>query len=119
MVKFVEFKSFSAAGALIASSAFIAIPAGADENPFQMTGLSSGYMVAGGHGGNHNKMKMMDTDGDGSVSKEEFMTYTEKKFDRKDTNGDGVLSADEMKHMKHNREGKSGEGKCGNKNNDS
>ena len=106
MAKFVELKTFSAAGAMMASSAFIVIPASADVNPFQMTDRSSGYMVAGSHGGKHNKMKMMDTDGDGSVSKEEFMTYAEEKFDRKDTNGDGVLNADEMKQMKHHREGK-------------
>ena len=118
MAKFFKFKSFGIAGAMIASSAFIAIPVGADENPFQIIDLPTSYMVAGSHGGKHNKMKMMDTDGDGSVSKEEFMAYAEKKFERKDTNGDGVLSADEMKHMKHHQEGKCGEGKPGNKNND-
>ena len=40
---------------------------------------------------------MMDADGDGSISKDEFMAHAEKKFEKKDKNGDGVLSGDEMK----------------------
>jgi len=114
MTKFLELKPISAAvGAILASSAFIVTPVTADENPFQMLDLNSGHMVADSHGGKHDKMKMMDTDGDGSVSKDEFITYAEKKFNHKDKNGDSVLSADEMKHMKHH-----GEGKCDYKNSD-
>ena len=102
----------AAIGAVIASSAFIVTPAIAEENPFKITDLESGYMVASSHG-KQCKMKMMDTDGDGSVSKDEFMSHAEKKFSDKDKNGDGVLDADEMKRMKHHKEGKCGEGKCG------
>ena len=71
----------------------------ADENPFAMPELSSGTSVADRHGGHgkHRKMKMMDADGDGSISKDEFMAHAEKKFEKKDKNGDGVLSGDEMK----------------------
>ena len=98
--------------AIVATSAFASQLAGADENPFEISDLSSGYMVADSHG-KHHKMKKMDTDGDGSVSKDEFMAYMEKKFARKDKNGDGVLTADEMKRKKH------GEGKCGEKKTDS
>ena len=80
-------------------------------HPFQMTELSSGYMLAGkegkcGEGKCGMKiegkcgMKMMDADEDGAVSKEEFMQHHEKKFTQKDKNEDGQLTADEMKMMK-------------------
>ena len=66
---------------------------------------------AGHHGDGKNKMEMMDTDGDGAVSKEEFMSHKEQRFMKKDENGDGVLTEDEMKkHCKHkNKEKLSGE----------
>jgi len=54
-------------------------------------------LYAGDHGGGKDKMKMMDTDGDGAVSKEEFMSHKEQRFMKKDANGDGVLTEDEMK----------------------
>jgi uncharacterized low-complexity protein len=113
------------------STAFIGSIAGtsvanADVNPFGMTQLSSGYMVADSHemkcgegkcGGSKGKkegkcgegkcgMSSMDADGDGKVTKDEFMAGHEKKFAAKDKNSDGVLDAKEM-------EGKCGEGKCG------
>ena len=103
-----------AISAIVATGTFASSQVIADENPFQMTDLSSGYMVADKHGKYcKKKMKRMDTDEDGSVSKEEFMAYMEKKFAKKDKNGDGVLSADEMKRGKKHHEGKCGEGKCG------
>jgi len=43
--------------------------------------------------------KMMDTDHDGTISKEEFMTYGEKKFDKmKDKNG-MMTTADATKYF--------------------
>ena len=103
-----------AISSIIATGAFTSSMVSADENPFQLTDLSSGYMVADNHGKYcKKKMKKMDTNEDGSVSKDEFMAYMEKKFSKKDKNGDGVLSADEMKRMKKHHEGKCGEGKCG------
>jgi len=96
----------------------------AETNPFGMADLSSGYMVAGmkegkcGEGkcggsmkGKEGKcgMKMMDADGDGKITKEEFMSGHEKMFSMKDKNGDGVIDASERKMMM----GKCGEGKCG------
>ena len=64
------------------------------------------HLHAGNHGGK-NKMEMMDTDGDGAVSKEEFMNHKEQRFMKKDENGDGVLTEDEMKkHCKHKGKGK-------------
>jgi Ca2+-binding EF-hand superfamily protein len=53
----------------------------------------------------------MDADGDGNITKDEFMTFHEKMFSRKDKNGDGVIDASEMKTMM--KEGMCGEAKCG------
>lgn len=41
--------------------------------------------------------KKADTNNDGSISKEEFMTRHEKKFVEIDANHDGKISNDEMK----------------------
>ncbi len=104
MCKIIELKSI---GAVLLFSAFMITPVIAENNPFNETDLTSEFLVADSHGGKHCKIKKMDTDGDGSVSKEEFMSHAEKKFSRKDKNDDGVLGADEMKHRKHHGEGKS------------
>ena len=96
-----------ALSAILATSLFASHLVTAEENPFKMTELSSGYIVAEGHGKScKNKMKKMDINEDGSVSKQEFMSHAEKKFAKKDKNGDGVLTEDEMK-----KKGKHGEAK--------
>jgi len=125
----------AALGAALAASAFTIPAASAEENPFTMTELSSGYMVAGKEGkcgegkcgGMKMKedmcgMKMMDADEDGAVSKEEFIQHHEEIFTKKDKNADGKLTDDEMKMMHEGKcggmkmkEGKCGEGKCGEK----
>jgi len=47
----------------------------------------------------------MDSDGDSSISKDEFMSHKEQHFNKKDANGDGMLSEDEItKHCKHHKE---------------
>ncbi len=128
MSKKSELKPLAAAvGAILVASAFTIPTVSAEENPFQMTELSSGYMLAGkegkcGEGKCGMKMegkcgmKMMDANEDGSISKEEFMQHHEKKFTEKDKNKDGQLTADEMKMMKMKKgEGMCGEGKCGGK----
>ncbi len=49
--------------------------------------------------GGHNPgqmMQQMDTDGDGSVSKAEFLAGAEARFTKMDKNGDGVLTKDDM-----------------------
>lgn len=42
-------------------------------------------------------MGMLDTDGDGKVSKKEFLAMQAKNFDRMDANKDGALDAEELK----------------------
>jgi uncharacterized low-complexity protein len=104
----------------------------AAENPFTMKSLPGGYMMlaegkcgegkcgAGKDKGAEGKcgMARMDTDGDGKVTKDEFMKGHEAMFDKIDTNGDGVIDAGEraahMAKMKGFMQGgKCGEGKCG------
>ena len=60
----------------------------------------------------------MDADGDGKVSKEEFMQGHEGMFKQIDQNGDGFIDeAERDAHMKEMfgsmKEGKCGEGRCG------
>jgi Ca2+-binding EF-hand superfamily protein len=44
----------------------------------------------------YSMMEKMDVDGDGLVSKTEFLAKHEEKFTKMDTNGDGSVSKDEM-----------------------
>jgi hypothetical protein len=43
-------------------------------------------------------MRRMDANGDGRVTREEFMQGHEAMFDSMDRNGDGVLDPDERRH---------------------
>lgn len=107
------------------------------DTPFASSTLSSGYMqLADNHKGGEMKcganmdgkcgagmkkdaegkcggdMKCpADTNEDGMVTKEEFMTHHEKMFDESDANKDGSLDADERKAL----HSKMMEGKCGGK----
>lgn len=45
-------------------------------------------------GGGH--FQKADTDGDGSVSKAEFMAQAEERFGKMDLNGDGTVTKDEV-----------------------
>ena len=104
----------------------------AAENPFSIKSVSGGYiMLAEGKcgegkcGASNDKgaegkcgMARMDADGDGKVTREEFMKGHEAMFDKIDTNGDGVIDSAERaaqmsKMMGFMKEGKCGEGKCG------
>jgi Ca2+-binding EF-hand superfamily protein len=41
-------------------------------------------------------LQRMDTDGDGRVSRDEYIAYMIRNFDRLDTDGNGVLEGDEL-----------------------
>jgi Ca2+-binding EF-hand superfamily protein len=41
-------------------------------------------------------LQRMDTDGDGRVSRAEYIAYMDRGFDRMDTDGNGVLEGDEL-----------------------
>ena len=45
----------------------------------------------------------MDADGDGNISKEEFMNQHEKKFMEKDAKGDGMITMEEAKEAKKDK----------------
>jgi uncharacterized low-complexity protein len=123
-----------AVGTAIVTSLASVNTATAAENPFAMTELSSGYMVAemaegkcgegkcggakatedGKCGEGKCGMKTLDADSDGSITREEFMQGHEAMFGKMDANSDGVIDADEQEAgMKAMKEGKCGEGKCG------
>ncbi|MDH3527684.1 MAG: hypothetical protein OEN52_08215 [Gammaproteobacteria bacterium] len=124
-----------AVGTAIVTSLASVNVATAAENPFAMTELSSGYMVAemaegkcgegkcggaaktmkeGKCGEGKCGMKSMDADADGSITEDEFMKGHEAMFNKMDANDDGLLDADEQSTgMKMMKEGKCGEGKCG------
>ncbi len=75
-------------------------------NPFAMTPLSGArLMLAEGKCGEGKcGMKRMDANGDGKVTKDEFMQGHEAMFDSMDANGDGVIDVGE--HQGHHRRGK-------------
>ena len=76
-------------------------------------------MATAGKGGEGRcGLRQMDADGDGKVTREEFMQGHEEMFSVIDANGDGVIDAAEGDaHMAGKAgcrmEGKCGEGKCG------
>ncbi len=102
----------------------------ATENPFSMEPLSGDYRMlaegkcgqgkcgAGKGGEGKCGLYRMDADGDGKVTKDEFMQGHEAMFEKIDQNADGVIDTTERDdHMKQMRgfmqDGKCGEGKCG------
>lgn len=115
----------TAAGSAFVAGMAAAPLASAVENPFALTGLSSGYQVAQagkmpagkcGQGMCGASMKkappeakcgaaMLDANKDGKISKNEFVNGHAAMFDSLDTNKDGSLDQAEM--------GKMTPGKCG------
>ena len=45
------------------------------------------------------RLKEVDTNADGNISKAEFMAQSEKRFAKMDANGDGQISPEERKQM--------------------
>ena len=81
-----------ALGATALGGALAASPALAAEDPFRITELSRGYMVAGGHGGG----------AEGAEEKKDPCPHSRKDKDAEGKCGEGKCG-----------EGKCGEGKCG------
>lgn len=119
-----------AMGAAFVTSLAAMPAANAADNPFAMTELAAGYLVAenkpmegkcgeGKCGEGIKKsmeegkcgMSRMDANGDGNITREEFMKGHEGKFDSMDTNGDGMIDSNEQ--AAHMKEGKCGAGKMG------
>ena len=69
----------------------------------------SNAVLADSHMGEGRKGKMMervDTDGDGFISKSEFVAKHEKMFAKIDSDGDGKISKEEMKNAHKDRKEK-------------
>lgn len=56
--------------------------------------------ASGEGGGRGQRLKEMDADGSGTISRSEFLAMTGKRFDKMDTDGDGELSKEEMAAMR-------------------
>ncbi len=59
--------------------------------------LQASPVLADNHGGKHHgKMfEKHDTNGDGVISKEEFLSHAEDRFSKMDTDGDGSVTKEE------------------------
>ena len=64
----------------------------------------------GHHGG---KMEALDTNGDGMISKDEFMDAHIKRFEKMDSNSDGNVSMDEIKAYRDLKRAERAEKKAG------
>jgi len=58
--------------------------------------LLASSAMAQDHSGDRGPLGMLDSDGDGSISFEEFKASDGEHFDNADTDGDGVLSLEEF-----------------------
>lgn len=63
---------------------------------------ASGQKTADNLAGGKQWLAAMDTDHDGSVSKQEFTTYMEMQFDKADPDHDGTLDAKELEQLRKN-----------------
>jgi Ca2+-binding EF-hand superfamily protein len=63
---------------------------------------AAGQKTAGNSPGGKQWLAAMDTDHDGSVSKQEFTAYMEAQFDKADADHDGTLDANELDQLRKN-----------------
>ena len=56
--------------------------------------------LAAGESQEQRLLFLLDKNGDGRITKEEFLKYMDAEFDRLDANKDGVLDADELKQLR-------------------
>ena len=63
---------------------------------------ASGQKTADNSSAGKLRLTVMDTDHDGTVSKEEFMIYMESQFEKADTDHDGTLDAKEFGQLRKN-----------------
>jgi Ca2+-binding EF-hand superfamily protein len=63
---------------------------------------ASGQNHSGDTSGAKQWLAVMDTDHDGTVSKQEFLAYMGAQFDKADTDHDGTLSESELRQLRKN-----------------
>jgi hypothetical protein len=63
---------------------------------------ASGQKASSGLAGGKQWLAAMDTDHDGTVSKEEFNTYLDAQFAKADVDHDGTLDARELEQLRKN-----------------
>ncbi len=63
---------------------------------------AGGQKTASGTSGAKQWLAAMDTDHDGTVSKQEFTTYMDAQFDKADVDHDGTLDAKELEQLRKN-----------------
>ena len=108
MMKKATMKPLAAAFGAVLATSLVSLPAAnADDNPFGMTKLSSGYMVAGSHEGKCGEGKCGGKEGKSAEGK-----CGEGKCGGKEgKSAEGKCGEGKAK----GKEGKCGEGKCGGK----
>lgn len=79
----------------------------AEDSPHGSHGAQEGHedMKSDKKGHKHSKMSDVDLDGDGKISKDEFVKHHETMFDKKDLNNDGYIDEDEMRKMMKKKHG--------------
>lgn len=60
---------------------------------------------ADNHGGKGGMFEKHDTNGDGTISKAEFLSHAEERFAKMDANGDGSITKEEGKAAREERRG--------------
>jgi len=66
------------------------------------SGAVAGIATAAALDGGKQWLAAMDTDHDGTVSKQEFTTYMDAQFDKADADHDGTLDAKELEQLRKN-----------------